>query len=299
MSVETTKKPSPSMKLVKKPAKTTTAPAAEAETKSAATAVAETAGEAVDTTGAQSVASEDLIVHTAHEIENLKEDKAFKLVPQLLDSTALSDFKLGGVLSVIQAQGWYMDRGFENFRAYVEGECGINYRKAMYLIAIYNGLVESKIAWEKVKHLGWTKLKELASILTVDNVDDWVAQAESMTVIQLQEYIKAQSAGTATGTGETSKNTGEVKKVVTITFKAHEDQKQTIREAVDKAKHELGTDVDTVALEHICLDFLGGQSKLANAPTLEEMMKGKSAEEVLQAFGEVFPDVELTAELPE
>lgn len=294
MSVATTKKPSASMKLVKKGTKP--------EAEKAVEQVEETqaAGEAVDTSGGQSVAAEDLIVHTAHEIENLKEDKAFKLVPQLLDSTALSDFKLGGVLSVIQAQGWYMDRGFENFRAYVEGECGINYRKAMYLIAIYNGMVESKVAWDKVKHLGWTKLKELASILTVENVDEWVERAEAMTVIQLQEYIKSQSAGTAVGTGETAKNTsGDVKKVVTMTFKLHEDQKQTVREALDKARHELNTDVDTVALEHICIDFLGGQSKLAKMPTLEELMKDKSAEEVLQAFGEIFPDVELTAELPE
>lgn len=306
----TEKAKSPSMKLMKaKPkaaAEVTTDDAqtlvAEAETEQevAVAKVAEQAtAEAVDTSEATSIKDDetDLIVMTAHEVENLKEDKAFKMVPALLDSTAQGDFKLGGVLSVIQAQGWYMDRGYENFRSYVESECGLNYRKAMYLISIYNGLVESGVKWEQVKHLGWTKLKELSSILTSENVADWVAKAEEMTVLQLQEYIKAQSAGSAVGGDEPT--TKDAKKTTTMTFKLHEDQKQTVKEALAKAKHETGTSVDTVALEHICLDFLGGQSKLAKMPTLEELMKDKSAEEVLSVFGEMFPDVEITATLPE
>lgn len=303
---ETVKKPSPSMKLMKKSAAkpaaakpAAAAPEVEQEEVVEQAEQAVASAEKVDTSEAQTVKADDLIVQTAHEVENLKEEKAFKMVPQLLDSSAQSDFKLGGVLSVIQHQGWYMDRGYENFRAYVESECGLNYRKAMYLIAIYNGLVESGVKWEQVKHLGWTKLKELASILTTENVADWVAKAEEMTVLQLQEYIKAQSAGTATADEPTAAKQAQAKKTTTMTFKLHEDQKATVKEALAKAKHETGTDVDTVALEHICLDFLGGQSKLAKMPTLEEMMKGKSAEEVLSAFGEVFPDVEITATLPE
>lgn len=299
-----TEKKSPSMKLMKtkKPEVAETpvevAENAQSLTTEAAEQVeqANVKAEAVDTTEAETIEN-DLIVQTAHEVENLKEDKAFKMVPALLDSTAQGDFKLGGVLSVIQAQGWYMDRGYENFRGYVESECGLNYRKAMYLISIYNGLVESGVKWEQVKHLGWTKLKELSSILTSENVLDWVAKAEEMTVLQLQEYIKAQSAGTSTGGDEPTQT--EAKKTTTMTFKLHEDQKQTVKEALAKAKHETGTQVDTVALEHICLDFLGGQSKLAKVPTLEELMKGKSAEEVLMAFGEIFPEVELSATLPD
>lgn len=251
----------------------------------------------VEISEAQSMGSEDLIVKTAHEIENLKEEKAFKLIPQLLDNIDHDYFRLGGVLSVVQAQGWYMDKSYENFRQFVESECGIAYRKAMYLISIYNGLVESGVQWEDVKHLGWTKLKELSAILTTDNVAEWVAMADGMTVLQLQEHIKAQSEGTASASGEAS--VSEASKTTTMTFKLHEDQKTTVREALDKCKHESGTDVDSVALEHICLNFLGGTSALAKIPTLAELMTGKSAEEVLGVFGEIFPDVTLEAILPE
>ena len=119
-----------------------------------------------------------------------------------------------------------------------------------------------------------------------------------MTVLQLQEHIKAKSAGASTG-GDAPATETDAKKTTTMTFKLHEDQKQTVREALDKAKHETGTEFDAVALEQMALDFLGGTSKLKAMPTLKELMAGKSAEEVLQVFGEVFPDVELTAELPD
>lgn len=284
---------SPTMKLMKKSA-TPAAPVA---------AVVETSAVVVqaDTTEAATMqTTEDMIVKTAHEIENLKEDKAFKMVPQLLDNIDHDYFRLGGVLSVIQAQGWYMDKNYESFRAFVEADCGINYRKAMYLIEIYNGLVESGVEWDKVKHLGWTKLKELAKILTPANVDEWVAliDGQEMTVLQLQEHIRALEAGSAPA-AEDASVAAESKKTTTMTFKLHEDQKATIREALDKAKHVSSTESDTVALEFIALDYLGGDSALKKVPTLQELMSGKSAEEVLGAFGEVFPDVILEATLPE
>lgn len=287
-------KVSPTMKLMK--GKAAKPEAAVEETQATEVKAEEAKAETAETSEAQSIAEDDLIVKTAHEVENLKEEKAFKLVPQLLNNIDHDYFRLGGVLAVIQEQGWYMDKGHENFRAFVEAECGIQYRKAMYLIEIYNGLVESGVKWEQVKHLGWTKLKELAKHLTPENVSEWVGLAENMTVLQLQETIKQKTAGTAESPEKTET---EAKKTTTMTFKLHEDQKEIVKEALGKCKHESGTTVDSVALERICLDFLGGESKLKAIPSLEEMMKGKSAEEVLTVFGSVFPEVEIQATLPE
>ena len=285
---------SPSMKLVKKPK-------GEVKSTEPVEAVAETpvpSLEKVEPATESSLAAEsgDLIVTTVHEIENMKEDKAFKLVPQLLNDIDHDYFRLGGVLAVIQAQGWFMDKGYENFRAYVESECGIKYRKACYLIEIYNGLVASGVEWEKVKSLGWTKLREIAKHLTPENTDEWVERATAMKTLQLQAYIAELTAAPAAD-GKVIEGSGS--KVTTMTFKLHEDQKVTVREALDKCKHETGTEHDSVALEHIALDYLGGESKIKSMPSLAELMKGKSAEEVLGVFGEVFPEVELSATLPE
>lgn len=278
--------------------KKTTKPADEAVEAVEVAEIAATESAVAEKVEVPEVATTDLIEKTAHEIENLKEDKALKLVPSLLDNIDHDFFKLGGVLSLIQANGWFMDQGYENFRAYVEAQTDIGYRKAIYLIGIYNGLVESGIKWEQVKHLGWTKLKELATLLTPDNVSEWVGLAENMTVLQLQEHIKAQTAGAAGKADAPSTDTTEAQKTTTKTFKLHADQKETVEAALDKCKHETGTDVDSVALEHICLDYLGGDSVIKKLPTLKELMQGKSVEEVLEVFGEVFPEVELEATLP-
>lgn len=294
-SAEATETKSPTMKLLKKKAAPKEAPVVEEATKAPETVNTEAAN--VEEGQTMQTETTDLIVKTVHEVENMKEDRAFKLVPHLLDNIDHDYFKLGGVLSVIQANGWFQDRGFETFRAYVEGEGGIMYRKAMYLIGIYNGLVASGVKWDQVKHLGWTKLVELTPHLTPENVDEWVGVAEGMTVAQLQDYIKAKTAAAATGGDAPAVD--ESKKTTTMTFKVHADQKATIREALDKAKHESGTEVDSVALEFIALDYLGSSSKLSAIPSLKELMAGKSAEEVLGVFGEVFPDVTLEATLPE
>lgn len=296
-----TEKKSPTMKLMKKTAATETkavAKVAEAAEQVKASA-AEASVEGADTTEGEVLDEDDQIIQTAHEIENLKEDKAFKLVPSLLDDIDRNCFKLGGILSRINAQGWFMDKGYENFRGYVEAETDVGYRKAMYLIGIYNGLVESGVKWEQVKHLGWTKLKDLAPHLTADNVEEWVAEVDGLTTLQIQELIKQKTAGVKAGESNESEAGVASKTTVTMTFKLHADQKQTVREALDKCKHETGTEHDNVALEHIALDYLGGESKLKQLPSLKDLMQGKSAEEVLGIFGEVFPDVEIQATLPE
>ena len=241
----------------------------------------------------------DLIEQVAFEVENLTEKKAFELVPKLQDNIDHDFFKLGGVLAKIQADGWFMEKGYENFRGFVEAESGLEYRKAMYFIGIYNNLVQSGVKWETVKHLGWTKLKELAAILTVENAEEWAGLAEYMTVLQLQAYIKGQKAKVTPKADGPSAGESDATKVTTMTFKLHTDQKATVREALDKCKAETGTEFDSVAIEHICLDYLSGDSALKKMPTLAQLMTGKSPEEVLEAFSGVFPNVEISANITE
>lgn len=287
----------PAMKLNKKPAAAKANTTPEAEVASLGKVAAPAAAEKAETSEATTIGSEDQIVQIAHEVENIKEDKAFKLIPSLLEDIDRNQFKIGGLLSKINAEGWYQDKGFETFKAFVEATYGMKYRKAMYLIEIYNSLVEAGIPWDKVKHLGWTKLVEIIKHLTLENVDEWLLAVEGLTTEQIKELVAQKTKGTS-AKGETNA-VKDVKDITSMTFKLHKDQKETVREALDKCKHETGTEHDNVALEHICLNFLGGESKLAAAPSLKELMQGKSAEEVLEAFGEIFPDVTLEATLPE
>lgn len=241
--------------------------------------------------------SDNLIVDVAHEIENLTEHDAHALVTQLRESTDFSSFRLGGVLSVIQTNKWFGKH--ETFKDYCINEHGIEYRKAAYWVQIYNGLIESEVPWAKVKHLGWTKLKEIVGVLTPTNVDKWVKLAEQQTTLQLQESVKAakqQAAITSEGAGdgegtEAQPPADEQPKVTTKTFKVHPDQKKTIETALKKAKEVSGTEVDTVALEFICLDYMAG-----NAKPLETQLKDIGLQEAIEKFNTAFPEAQLALE---
>lgn len=227
---------------------------------------------------------DDILSDLVHEIENMKEKEAREAVLALNNETEMTMFKLGGVLSVIQANGWYEPYG--SFREYVEKEVGLHYRKATYWVAIYNHLAESKVPWEKVKSLGWTKLKEIAEVLTVENVDEWVKIAQSQTTLQLIETVKAHKQKDNPKALEDQSS----KTVTTVTFKVHEDQKETIKAAIAKAKEQSGTSVDTAALEFICLDFLGGQ-------TMSQRLQSMGLEAALEALEKAFPNTTISVEI--
>lgn len=233
---------------------------------------------------------DDLIITTSNEIENLDREEAFELIPELHDSVDFAYFRLGGVLSVVQGkEAWWKDEGYDNFRQFIEGKFGLQYRKAMYLISIYGALVESGVKWESLGGIGWSKAKEIAAILTPSNVDEWVEKAQNATVLQLKEMVKKAQLGTLDKT-DTTPDTGDV---TTFTVKVHPDQKENINLAIEKAMKEANTEHKGVALEAIGLNYLSG-AKVSKPKSLEEVIKGYTYEEVLTAFTKVWPEIDLT-----
>ena len=165
---------------------------------------------------------------------------------------------------------------------------GIGYHRATYWVGIYNDLVEAGVPWDKVKSIGWTKLKEIAKVITNENVDEWVALATKMNTISLIDTVKAHLNKDKPVALEDQ----SAKTVTTKTFKVHADQKVTIEAAIEKAKGISGTAVDTAALEFVCLDFLGGQS-------LVEKFKSMGIEAVLGSVEKAFPNAKIDVELTE
>ena len=160
-----------------------------------------------------------LLQDLVHEIENMKEPQAVKLIADLMEQTEVATFRIGGLLSLVQANGWFQP--FSSFREFVETKYGIGYRKAVYWIEIYNRLSNASIPWAKVKDVGWTKLQIIAAVLTQENVDEWVAiagQQNTVTLVETVKNAKAKNAQTSI-TDETSKT------VTTMSFKVHGDQK--------------------------------------------------------------------------
>lgn len=231
----------------------------------------------------------NLILDIAHEVETLSKTKALNEADRLAENIEVNYFKLGGILKLINDNSWF--EGYPSFDEFVEEKYGFQSRKARYLISIYDNLVTKQIPWEKVSHLGWTKLKDLAPVLTPENVDDWVAKAGPVTVKELQAMLKA---GQPSGEGEkTAKTTDDVVKVA---FKFKSDQAEIVQQALAKAKGELHTEFDTVALENICAGYLGGAVQATKPFNLDEVIQQTGFEPLLSRVADLFPEWDIKVE---
>lgn len=233
----------------------------------------------------------DLIYDTAVEVNGLSKTKALNMAENLSENIEANYLKMGGVLKVISDNGWF--EGYESFDVFVYEKFGFQARKARYLMQIYVDLVDKQIPWEKVKDLGWTKLKDLAAILTLDNVDEWVAKASGVTVLELQAMLKAKPES-----GGAEKTTDDI---VKLKFNVKQDQAETIQHALAKAKGEVGTEFDTVALENICALYLGGNmgALQSGGGDVKAVMAALGWEASIQAFGELFPQIDIQVSIPE
>jgi hypothetical protein len=268
----------------------------------------------------KTAAVEGLIAEIASEVETLTQPKAFALTKELVEKGGEDDFRLGGALTLIQTNGWVGE--YDSFEDLCEQEFRLHYRKANYLIKIYKALTEKQIPWEVVKNIGWSKLRELADILTPKNAAGWAKKAEKMTVIQIIEDVRNKKKANNEADATESEGTG----LTTMTFKVHPDQKKVIREALDKVKEDTKTEFDTVALTNMATGILGGSETAAQGESdaagatsviegdkwdgenpkkmpkhvkeqiaqLTELMTAYGEHTVFAAFDKAFPDITIT-----
>ena len=226
----------------------------------------------------------DVLQDMVHEIENLKEKVAYQLIDNLIEQTGVTYFKLGGVLSVCVFNQWF--QGYPSFKEMLEGKYGFAYRKGMSLIEIYNKLANSGIPWSKFcpdgKPLGWVKVQVIAPVVTQENVDNWVKIATEQNTLTLIETVKNSKKGTLSLEDKT------VKAVTNMKFVLHSDQKATIEAALAKAKQQSSTDVASVALEFICLDYMGGS-------TLKDRVKAAGPVALGKIIAELYDDAKVFA----
>lgn len=225
------------------------------------------------------VLGKDPFSQITKEISNLKQKQSLKVAKDLTEEIDCNFFKLGGILAKIQDESWWEGEGFVSFEIYIQAELGMPYRKAMYLISIYDHLVESGIPYEKVKDLGWTKLKEIAPVINEENVDDWVDTAENMNLLQLTDEVKDFKKGETSDDEVAEKVKNAVK---TKIFKLHAEQQEVVEEAIEVAKEASGSEFDSVALEYICLDYLGKPFKKKKVEKKVEKKKAKDVEKEVE-----------------
>lgn len=235
----------------------------------------------------------DTIVNMVAQVEKLTEKTVFHAIFKLLDNVSESNFMLGILFDKIVSEEWWKIRGYKSFKEFVEVDVGMKFRKAYYLMSISNALVASEIPWAKVAPMGWSKLKEITEILSLENVDEWVAKImgpPELTVFQIQEIVKEIKAGSLDST-DVPDATSEFS---SKTFKLHADQRENIEAALTKGRKEAETEYDAVALDAICMNYLAG-GKVVKPKSLSDTLKLYELEDVLEAVMVVWPEIDLKA----
>lgn len=87
--------------------------------------------------------------------------------------------------------------GYNSIGEYAEKELSLHYKKAQRLVRIFyrvevelDGLGKNPELKKRFIRLGWSKARELVRVLTRENMEEWIARAESMNYTTLVEVIK-------------------------------------------------------------------------------------------------------------
>jgi len=180
------------------------------------------------------------VAPAAHEVKRadgetplqvVKSDDLRRELIRARDSISEGYFRMAALLKKAFDTRAYSDWGYTTWKEYVEQEMDMGERKAQYLMKIHHWFVtviKDPTVKERVEHLGWTKVKYLVGVVDEENVDYWVERAESMTAVQLEEYIR-QLKTNEDGPGP------EAEQLSTMTFRLYPSQAENVQEALEKA----------------------------------------------------------------
>jgi hypothetical protein len=168
--------------------------------------------------------------------------------------------------------------GYASMQEYCERELDFHYRRAMFMVDIYGTAQLFGISLDRLDKIGWSKARELTKVLTLDNVDAWLEEAENSTIIDLVKKIRdaKDSDPIDKSPVKERKEVGErdeleertSSKSSTLVFKTEGFEYDMIMTALDDAKVALKTKNSTFALSTICMEWRASKMDEANPETM-------------------------------
>jgi len=172
--------------------------------------------------------------------------------------------KMARMLYDIRVNELYVGWGYSNFESYVKGELDYSYRKAAYLVDLWEKMRNLHISAERVESLGWTKCVELSRVITENDASFWIERAENLTFRDLAYEVKQ----------VVDKTYEDSRPHYTIMKLRFDNADITpISDALDDAKRIYETNDIALALSQICLDWLQLQGKVPRASTLDDYIR--------------------------
>ena len=185
---------------------------------------------------------------------------------QARDMVEIGYMKLARCLYDIYTQNMYQTWDFPSFESYVDAELQFNYRKAMYLVEIYNKALMLNMDMERLERIGWTKAKELIRIVDQNNADEWLEVAENSTTKELNFKIKTEKESNS----DTASVVEDVPTITTITFKLGMAEKALISEALEESARLINSDDFALAFANIASEWLEMKGVVPLQTTLED-----------------------------
>jgi len=230
------------------------------------------------------------------EIKMMTKNEAETAIGKHIEARHFTHFKLGGVLSRIRREKWF--EGHKNFGEFAQNYLGMKQRKADYLADTYDRITKLTVPLEKFSGLHWSKLREIARVVTNENADYWIDKAQELPHHILVEEVKAASKKQDKAHVTLMKLTPDI------------DEREVIEEAIEKAKDDVKTPHDATALEHICSSYLDGMepsptdllATLDNVGKKDLLIKlaiDLGLEEACACVNDAFPNANFILEGPE
>lgn len=125
-------------------------------------------------------------------LAKLSKPEILHLLSFLTEKISRSFIMMGGLLHTIRKNKWYAP-DYPNFQEFCDAYAEIQYRKAMYLITIYESLVDNHVPFEEAAKLGYTKLVLLAPYFTPDNFEGVASWALPLKTAQVEAALVGMS----------------------------------------------------------------------------------------------------------
>jgi hypothetical protein len=187
-------------------------------------------------------------------------DDARREIKDLDKTIEENSLRLSALLSEAYHKAYYTRWGYTDFQQFAEKETSTGYRKAMYLIKMWDRATALKIPEDRMKDIPWTKLRNVVPLMDADNKEELLQAAETMSVRELDSKIKQTKA-----CGKESSS------VTTLKVEIMEEFASGILDAIEAAKEMLGTQNTATALYHICTDWMEQQEgEMGEAFTTDE-----------------------------
>jgi hypothetical protein len=194
-------------------------------------------------------------------------------VMDLRDRIDETYMEMAQILHQIWDKSIYQQLGYKTWKEYCEEALDFKIRKAQYLVQIWGWIGNlSDETREKLFGIGWAKLKELVGIINDENVDEWVARALEMNVLEITEAARAYlSSGDGGEPGDPG--TAGQSEFKNISFRLAADQHDLALKALEKAGEMAKSDKKGYLLGLICQDFLTANATPTGEEALRQMIK--------------------------